>query len=50
MNEDVEDVAQTAASGGLRIFVSGPGTAADLPRNDRSALQGSMFEGEKTCI
>jgi hypothetical protein len=50
VNGDVEDMVETAASGGLRIFVSGPGTAADLPKNDRSALQGSMFEGERTCI
>jgi hypothetical protein len=37
-DENGVGVAQTAASGGLRLFVSGPRTAADQPKNGRSAL------------
>jgi len=41
---DENGVAQTAASGGLRLFVSGPRTAADQPKNGWSALHGSISE------
>jgi hypothetical protein len=44
-DENGVGVAQTAASVGLRLFVSGPRTAADQLRNSWFALRGSVFRG-----
>lgn len=41
------NVAQTAASGGLRLFVPGALTAADLPKKRQVCATGSIFKGPK---